>query len=685
MRKFLVATGLSMVSLAGSVSAQIDARMLRQPDVSATHITFVYAGDIWTVPKGGGVATRLSSPEGEEAFPKFSPDGGSIAFNASYDGNQDVYVVATSGGVPRRVTHHPDGDRLVDWYGDGEHLLYASAMKSGSRRFNQLYRTSAQGGLPERLPLAYGEFAALSPDGTEIVFQTLQREFRTWKRYRGGMAPDLWWVDLEALESRRLTLDEANDSLPMWRGDTLYFLSDRDGNKRKNLWALELSGGEPRQLTRFVDDDVHFPSIGPDEIVFEAGGRLHLLDLDSETLREVEVKVQTDRRALRPRQIEVGDQFSGASISPSGKRAVVEARGEIFSLPAEHGVVTDLTRTSGVAERHPAWSPDGRWVAYFSDRTGEYELTVRPADGSGEERTVTKLGAGYRYSPFWSPDSSRIVFIDHSFTIQVADVESGAVTVVDRALRWSHGPLSAFEAHWSPDSRWFTYHRDLENGNNAVFVYDDAAGERHQLTSGFYSSSRPVFDPEGDYLYFVQERSFQPSYSTVIEGWAYANTGKLVAVPLRGDVDSPLAPRNDVEEVSEGENGESDEAAKKDSEQKSDEEDSKGKEPQPKAVEIDLDGFESRVVVLPPEAGNYRNLRAVKGKLVYSRAPRTGSSDSDSPMLFWDLSEREEKTILDDQDGFEIAAKGEKALVLQRGALSIIDVAAVRRPTRSCR
>ena len=256
--------------------------MLRHPDVSQSHITFVYAGDIWLVEKGGGVAHRLSSPPGEESFPRFSPDGSDIAFSGNYDGNQDVYVVPTVGGVPRRITHHPGGDRLIDWYPDGESLLYASGMKSGSQRFSQFYRTSSTGGLPSRLPLAYGEFAALSENAGQMVFQTITREFRTWKRYRGGMAPDLWLFDLEDSSSRRLTDNDANDSLPMWHDTTIYFLSDRDRRKRANLWALDLSGGEPRRVTSFEDHDVRFPAVGPTDIVFEAGGRLHLMSLATE-------------------------------------------------------------------------------------------------------------------------------------------------------------------------------------------------------------------------------------------------------------------------------------------------------------------------------------------------------------------------------------------------------------------
>ena len=439
-------------------------------------------------------------------------------------------------------------------------------------------------------------------------------DFRTWKRYRGGMNPDIWLFDLQKLTARNLTHSPAADSNPMWHGETLYFLSDLDQNKRANIWAYDLKHDKARQVTFFKEFDVHFPSIGPGEIVFENAGRLYLLDLQTEKDREVEIRVVTDRATLKLRSENVSDHIFSASVSPSGKRALFEARGDVFSAPAEHGVVLNLTRTSGVAERYPAWSPDGKWVAYFSDRTGEYELTVRNAEGAAGtnqvgEQTLTKLGPGFRYHPQWSPDSKRIAFIDQALRINLFDFEAKTNQVIGHQLWMHHDELSRFNVGWSADSRWVAWAQDLDNKNSAIALYDCKSNALHQVTSGFYNDELPVFDPEGKYLFFRTGRTFAPSYSELDESWIYANTSVLAAVPLRRDVLSPLAPRND-EEGDKAKDKKDDEEKKKDDDKNGKKKDEKKKDEKPKAVEIDLAGFEERVVVLPPKAGRYDSLAA---------------------------------------------------------------------------
>ena len=672
----------ALLLTASTAFAQIDARMLRYPDVSANQIAFVYAGDIWAVAKQGGVAQRLSTPAGEEMFPRFSPDGRTLAFSADYDGNLDIYTMPVEGGLPVRVTHNPAPDRVIDWYPDGQQLLFATRMTSGKDRFNQFYRVSKDGGLPEKLPLPYGEFGMIAADGHRLAYMPISRDFRTWKRYRGGMAPDIWLFDLVSHTSKNLTDSVANDSQPMWYGDTMYFLSDRGEAMRANIWALDLKTNALRQVTHFEQYDIHFPAIGPTDIVFEAAGRLYRLELPSETLREVKVEVVTDRSTLRPRIVNVSDLVHGATVSPSAKRVIVEARGELFSVPAEHGPILDMTRTSGFAERNPSWSPDGKTVAYFSDESGEYELWLRPADSSGEARKVTSMGPGFRYDIFWSPDSTHVAFVDQAMNINLCDVATGNVIAIDKGLYLMESALRNFTLSWSADSRWLAWARAVGHRTGAVFLYDMTTKTRHQVTTGFYDAGAPVFDPDGKYLYLLTDRSFDPSYSSYDNTWIYANATTVAAVPLRTDVASPLTPRNDVEgkdedaSAKEGEKKAHDAKAKKgpkDGDGKADAEPAEKKAPEP--VTIDLDGFEERLVELPLDPGNYRNLAAVSGKVLVLRRPRAGSADKQSTIVLWDLKEREEKSVLDDADGFAVSADGTKLLVMSNGKLALVDPA----------
>lgn len=651
---------LLVILLCRHMFGQIDARLLRFPDVSERQITFVYAGDIWLAPKEGGPAQRLSSPRGEESFPRFSPDGTQIAFSGNYDGNTDVYVISVRGGIPHRVTYHPSGDRLVDWYPDGKSLLYACRMASAHPNFNQFYKTSPQGGMPEKLPLPYGEFGALSPDGKFLAFTTISRDFSTWKRYRGGRAPDIWLFHLKNKTAENITRNDAVDSLPMWYGSTLYFLSDQGPNQRGNIWAYDTRSKKSRQVTFFDRFDVRFPAIGPSDIVFENGGRLYLLALENEKTREVKIKVVTDRASLKPRVEKVSELVRTAGISPTGKRAYFEARGDIFTVPAEHGIILNLTRTPGIAERYPNWSPDGKWMAYFSDRPGEYELTLRPADGPGEEIKLTSLGKGFRYRPQWSPDSKNLVFIDKTDTLRLFNRDTETLTIIDKVPGRGHYGKERFRAAWSPDSRWIAYDGQVENDNWAVFLFDTKNNKRHQVTSGYYTEWGPVFDPGGNYLYFFSDRQLSPIYSDLQPTWIYTNTTRVVAVTLRKDVKSPLAPRNDRENSEEiGEEGK-----KK----------SKEKKAGAKPVNIDVTGLANRLIILPAAAGNYRECAAVPGKVIYHRLPHTGSADRKNPLVYYDLKERKEKTIIEDVNFFRLSADGKKLLVRKGSDYAVIDV-----------
>ncbi|MEZ4992571.1 MAG: PDZ domain-containing protein [Saprospiraceae bacterium] len=649
-----------------TLSAQINARLFRYPDVSATQITFSYAGDIWVVPKTGGTATRLSSPKGTEGFPRFSPNGSQIAFSGNYDGNMDIYVLPSTGGVPTRVTHHGMGDRLLDWYPDGKSLLYVSSMESGKQRFSQFYKVAATGGLPEKLPMAYGEFGSLSPDGKKIAFTDRSRIFRNWKRYRGGMAADVWLFDLETLASENITDNAANDELPMWVGDKIYFLSDQGTAQRFNLWVYDTRSKSSKQLTNYTEYDVHFPSDGPNEIVFEAGGKMQLLDLKTEEVREVDIQVVSDLITLKPRKESVEDYIQSADLAPDGNRLIVEARGEVFSLPAEEGFTQNLTRSSGVAERYPAWSPNGRYIAYWSDKSGEYELTIRDLTKGGKEEQLSQLGPGFRYHLFWSPDSKMVAYVDQTMHINVFDITAKTNKQIDQDLSLFEGGLRNWQPSWSSDSQWLTYSKTQGNNNGAVMIYNVKDGKLNQATSGFYSDINPTFDRKGDYLYLMTNRAFRPVYGDFDNSWTYPNATQLAVVTLRDDVASPLAAKNDTVAIS------MDKADKKEEEEK----DKADKKEEVKTVKIDFDNFERRLIVLPPKSGNMGNLSAAEGKIIFQRYPNTGTEGEDNALMYFDLKEKEEKTIMKKVNGYQLSADGKKLMIRQGENVGVIELGA---------
>ncbi|MEW6143478.1 MAG: PDZ domain-containing protein [Thermodesulfobacteriota bacterium] len=635
-----------------------DALMLRFPDVSSDRIVFVYAGDIWVVPKAGGVASRLSSPRGSELFPKFSPDGADIAFSGNYDGNTDIYVMPSGGGVPERITHHPDDDLVAEWYPDGKSILFRSNMLSPTQRYNRLFKVSKQGGMPEALPLPYGELGSFSPDGQKLAFEYMAPMRGVWKRYKGGMASDIWIYDFSSGAIEKLTDFPGTDTLPMWRGDRIYFLSDRGEEKKLNLWVYETGTKKTRQVTDFAEFDVKWPSLGPDDIVFENGGRLYLLSLPDETVSEVSVEVPYDLPEVRPRQKDLSDNISDMSVSPNGKRALFEARGEVLTVPAGEGSVRNLTNTSGVAERFPAWSPDGKYVAYLSDRSGEYELYMRLSNGEGEEQRITNDGKVYRYHPVWSPDSRKLAFSDKTGRLFIVDTSGKVPKEVDKDDYEGIGSYS-----WSPDSRWLAYAKSTPNNLRSIFIYDTKSGVTRRVTSDFYNDNGPVFDPDGKYLYFYSDRGFSPVYGDMDDTWVYPNSTQVYAVTLRKDTQSPIAPRSE-EEYSPGKDSQKETAG------------TDG------GVAIDFGGIEDRAVKIPVDAGNFGPLNAAKGRIVYLRFPPAGSG-KDSPngvLQFFDLGDRKEKTVIAGISDYALSANGAKALYRSGDTYSIIDLSEGKNP-----
>ncbi|MCU4174449.1 S41 family peptidase [Carboxylicivirga sp. N1Y90] len=660
-------TTLALLSLWAYGSAQIDARMFRYPDVSNKQITFTYAGDIWIVSKDGGTATKLSSPQGEESYPKFSPDGNTIAFSGNYSGNTDVYTIPVNGGIPTRHTWHGYNDRVVDWHPNGKQVLFASSRKSGKARWNQFYLTQTENGLPQKLPLEHAEFGSISEDGNTIAFTDKSRLTRTWKRYRGGTAPDIWLMDMNTKNAEKIAQNTANNELPMIKGNEVYFLSDRGEAKRYNLWKYDITTKEVKQLTSFTDYDVHYPSMGPADIVFEAAGKLHTYALATGALNEVKVNVITDQQSLLSREVNLKGQFSNAFLSHDAKRVVLESRGEVFTIPEEHGYTINLTQTSGAAERSPAWSPNGKYIAYWSDQSGEYQLVLRDME-DGSTKSLTSFTDGFRYHLHWSPDSKKLVFIEQNMEVKLLFVDTKEVITIDKQLYYFHGGLDNFKVSWDCNSQWVAYAKDTEKRTSAIALFDVNNRKAHQVTSAYYADSEPVFDVEGKCLYFTTMRHFSPQYSDFDNSFIYPKSTMIAAVPLTKDGDSPLAFRNDgVEVVKEEDKAEEGKDEKKKKDKKGDKEDDE----EEKVTQIDIDGFESRLVLLPIKNGDYRSLTSAEGKILYMSQ---GAKAWD--LKYYDLKEREEKSIVAGIDDYQLAANGEKILVRKKNSLNIISATA---------
>jgi tricorn protease len=646
-------------------SAQIDAGLFRYPDVSKTQIVFSYGNDIWIMPKEGGTAEKISSPPGVEIFPKFSPDGNTIAFTGNYDGNKDVYVIPSKGGVPMRLTAHGFPDRVVDWTPDGKRVLFASGRESGRDRFNQFYTVAASGGPAEKLPFAYAEFGSYSPDGKQMAVTYISQAFRNWKRYRGGWKAGITVFNFNDNSSQNISANEmAGNEFPMWHGDDIYFLSDRGTELRMNLWKYSIATKKYEQLTSFKDYDVHFPSAGPDDIVFEQGGKLFLFAFATQKLKEVAVNVVTDKASLKPRAVSAAGYVQHVAISPDGNRVLVEARGDVFSLPAENGFVKNLTHSSGVFERYPSWSPDGKMLAYWSDQSGENELWLSQPGKDESPKKLTSYGESFGYSLMWSPSSKKIIFIDKAMKIKIVDVASGSTAEIDQALRFMHGGCEGFTGSWLSDSRWFTYIRDLNNYHNAVFIYDTQNKKTQQVTSGFYNCGSAVFDAESKYLFLTTNQSYSPYYSDIDNSFIYGNSTQIAFIPLKKNTASLLYAKNDTVAVK------SDNAP---AEKKKEGKDTAAKKPSANTVDIDFDGMEKRMVLLPLAAGNYGNLSAAKGKIIYQKYPNLGSSADVKPALkYYDIEAREEKAIADNIDDYRLSANAEKILALRSGAYAVI-------------
>ncbi len=665
--QFAFVLALAWLARSASPAAALEeCRLMRQPDVEGGTIVFVYAGDLWTVPSSGGTATRLTAHEGLERFPKLSPDGRTVAFTAEYDGNFDAYRVPVEGGEPTRLTWHPDVDQVADWTPDGRSILIRSRRASPIQRYDRFFVVPAEGGFERMLPLPTGGYASYSPDGSRLAFVSPSYDNRTWKRYRGGNAPEIWIYDFKANRSEKITDWEGADEWPMWIGHTIYYCSDQ-GGRRANLWAYDVDSKARRQVTHFEDYDVKWPSAGKNSIVFENGGYLYVMNLPDEQPARIKVLVPDDKPAARAEFRNVAKWTNGWALSPSAKRAVLEARGDLFTVPAEKGDVRNLTHTPGARERDPAWSPDGRWIAYLSDASGEYELWVIPGDGAGAARQVTHGGSTFRFPPQWSPDSKKLAFSDKTRTLWICDVATGKLTKVDKN---DYAEITQFA--WSGDSHWLAWSATGANNFNRIQLASTATGKTVELSDGMTDDVWPAFDPAGRWLYFISRRAVDIPAFTFEYAFPYARTDKIYAVSLRDTTKSPAAPESD-EETGEGAKDAGD---KGDKAGKGDKKEAAAKET---GLAIDLAGLRDRIAELPIPAGRYAGLQAFKDKLLYVALDEP-DPDSDGggggAIHVFGLEKRDDKTVIEGVDGHFAASKdGGKVLYKAGDAFGIVDAA----------
>ncbi len=673
--------------------------LLQRPTLSSTHIVFVFAGDLWSVPRAGGEAKRLTSSPGVESNPCFSPDGSQLAFTGEYDGNVDVFIVPAGGGVPRRLTWHPASDIVLGWTPDGKRILFTSGRNAYSR-FYELYTVGLDGGLEEKVPLPMGFEGAYSPDGSRIAYVPLSRAFTAWKRYRGGRTTPIWIADLADSRIEKLPRENSNDFNPMWIGDKVYFLSDRDGTV--SLFSYDTRSKKVSPVLKNSGLDFKSASAGPGAIVYEQFGSLNLYDLKTGKAARVPVTVNGDFPDVREKFANVGDRLTNAGVSPNGSRAVFEARGEIITVPAEKGDPRNLTQTMGVMERDPAWSPDGQTIAYFSDESGEYMLHLKPQAGSGQTVKIALDDKPSFYSsPIWSPDSKKIAYTDCHLTLWYINVVEKKPVRVDKERFW--GGRGSLIPAWSPDSKWLTYTKRLQNYMGAVFLYSVEKSTSRQVTDGMSDASSPVFDADGKYLYFAASTDSGQSLQPDIHSFSRPVTRAIYLIVLAKDEPSPFTPESDEEKGIEGEKGEEkkaekgkagdqkltikqDEARKaealkvqdKKSEERKQSEASKspaagqgagpGAGPKTVTVKIDFDGILQRVLAIPMPARNYVGLQAGKsGTLLAFESPSlflaiSGGGAAGATVHRYDLKARRSDVVVSGISFFDIARNGEKYL-----------------------
>ncbi len=659
----------ALLALCGTASAQT--KLLRFPDIHGDKVAFCYAGDLWLAPSNGGDATRLTAHPGLELFPRFSPDGKWVAFTGQYDGDEQVYVIPIAGGAPTQLTFYPArgplpqrwgyDNQVYGWSADSKNVLFRSMREGWDLTDTRLYLAPLDGGPAKVLAMPVSGGGDLSPDETKVAYSPLTRDFRTWKRYQGGWAQDLFIFDLATHALTPVAHSVRTERDPMWIGDAIYFCSDRTGTL--NLFSFDTKSSAVVQLTHSTTWDVRWPAKGDDgEIVYENDGELWVFDTRKGANRKLAIHVPDDGVASRPSRVAVGERIESFAASPKGERALFTARGDVFSAPIEHGATRNLTRTSGVHDRAAEWSPDGARIAFISDKTGEDELWLVAQDGASEPVQLTHGGDRQLNGLRWSPDGSRIAFSDKSNRVRVALVDGGALSEVARNPGGGTGDYS-----WSPDSAWLAFSMTDPNGLRSLYIWGAADGVLHRVTDELWNETEPVWDRKGDYLYYFCDREFAPQLFTTLE-WNFAvnRTTGLFALALRKDVAHPFPPRSDEVTIAKV-----DDAKKPD-----DKSDDAAKDAPKKPVAIDFEGLAARATRVPIEADNYSGLTCNDGHLFYMRSAASYyGRDGERPtaLMVFSMDKREASELVADANGYALSCDGSKLLVASGGGYQFLD------------
>src|SRR5580704_2847666 len=658
------------------VAAQASHPLLQRPTFNGSVIAFSYAGDLWTVDRNGGRASRLTTGTGIETDPVFSPDGSMIAFTGEYDGNTDVFVVPAIGGVPKRLTYHPAADSAVGWTPDGKSVIFRSNRESSSPRFTKLFKVSLNGGLAIALPLPMAFFGKFSADGKYFAYSPVggaspfnYSTYVAWRNYRGGLASSVWIADMATLDIVKVPREKSNDFNPVWVDKQVYFLSDRNG--AVSLFRFDPATKSVTQAVKNDGADIRSASAGPGGIVYDRFGELFLYDTASGQTHQINVDVSADLPDVRPRISPADRDIQSYGISPTGVRAVFEAHGDILTVPAKESATRDITGTPGAMEREPAWSPDGQSIAYFSDESGQYALHISSQTGAGEVKKFPLANdATFYFEPTWSPDSKLIAFHDNKTETWLLDTVAGKATVIDKAVV-DDGDYSA---SWSPDSKWLAYTRTVPNRFHALFLYSVDLGKSTQVTDGMSDIRLPAFDRGGKYLYFAESTNYGTTTSGLdMSSDAFNVTRSIYGLALAADTPSPVAPQGEDEKKPDArdkkdasdehtDKDKSDAAKKSDETAKSEKTEKPAEKPKP--VKIDLDELENRAVALPLPPGGYTGLATGKEGILYL-LEGGGRFDADrgQTLTRYDLKTKKPEKLTEHVAGFDLSFDGNKMLL----------------------